>query len=182
MRKPLSKRVRFEVFKRDSFTCQYCGKQPPEVILHVDHIAPVAEGGSDDFDNLITSCQDCNLGKAAVPLGTVAPRPDASLMLAEAAQEMAEVIAYRETLAKKREEEQRLVADFQQLFFDISDADWCPGDAILIEAIDKCRGDYSCVEEAVRATAIKHSSGGLNFNYWPKFFWGCFWNAMRDAS
>lgn len=32
-RKPLSKRIRFEVFKRDSFTCQFCGRTPPEVIL-----------------------------------------------------------------------------------------------------------------------------------------------------
>jgi hypothetical protein len=53
-----------EVFKRDSFTCQYCGKSAPTVILHVDHIKPHSKGGSDDIINLITSCRDCNLGKS----------------------------------------------------------------------------------------------------------------------
>lgn len=64
----LSKRTRFEVFKRDDFTCQYCGKRAPEVVLHVDHIVARANGGSDDAINLRTACVDCNLGKSAVPL------------------------------------------------------------------------------------------------------------------
>ena len=45
-RKPISKKLRFEVFKRDSFTCQYCGKSAPDVVLHIDHIKPVKEGGT----------------------------------------------------------------------------------------------------------------------------------------
>ena len=65
MRKPISKKTRFEVFKRDSFTCQYCGKSAPEVVLHVDHIKPVAEGGNNGMLNLITACAGCNLGKGA---------------------------------------------------------------------------------------------------------------------
>ena len=40
VRKGLSKKIRFEVFKRDQFTCQYCGKQAPNVVLEVDHITP----------------------------------------------------------------------------------------------------------------------------------------------
>ena len=62
-RKPISKSLRFEVFKRDSFKCQYCGASAPDVILEVDHIVPVAEGGENDMMNLITSCRDCNRGK-----------------------------------------------------------------------------------------------------------------------
>ena len=65
MRKAISKRIRFEVFKRDSFTCQYCGAQAPDVVLHVDHINPVAGGGTNDILNLVTSCADCNAGKGA---------------------------------------------------------------------------------------------------------------------
>jgi hypothetical protein len=61
----LSVRVRFEVFKRDRFTCSYCGKTPPDVLLQVDHITPRAAGGTDDITNLTTSCQECNLGKGA---------------------------------------------------------------------------------------------------------------------
>ena len=62
-RKSIPKSVRFEVFKRDSFKCQYCGASAPDVILEVDHIVPVAEGGENDMMNLITSCRDCNRGK-----------------------------------------------------------------------------------------------------------------------
>jgi hypothetical protein len=63
-RKPLSKKIRFEVFKRDSFCCQYCGESAPKVILHIDHVIPVCEGGSDEIMNLVTSCIDCNQGKS----------------------------------------------------------------------------------------------------------------------
>ena len=59
----LSKTLRFEVFKRDKFTCQYCGKKAPDVVLHADHIHPKAEGGTDDPLNLTTACVDCNQGK-----------------------------------------------------------------------------------------------------------------------
>lgn len=62
-RKPISKKMRFEVFKRDSFTCQYCGKSSPDVVLEVDHLKPVASGGKNNLLNLITSCYDCNRGK-----------------------------------------------------------------------------------------------------------------------
>lgn len=63
MRKAISKKIRFEIFKRDSFKCQYCGVSAPDVILHVDHIHPVSKGGDNDISNLITSCFDCNMGK-----------------------------------------------------------------------------------------------------------------------
>ena len=65
---PISKKIRFEVFKRDSFTCQYCGMAAPDVILHVDHIDPKSKGGSDGILNLLTSCSSCNSGKGARPL------------------------------------------------------------------------------------------------------------------
>ena len=52
------------MFQRDKFTCQYCGKTTPEVILEVDHVTPKSKGGTDDFDNLITSCRECNRGKS----------------------------------------------------------------------------------------------------------------------
>lgn len=67
---PLSKKLRFDVFKRDDFTCQYCGRRTPEVVLHVDHIVPKAEGGRDEIENLVAACADCNLGKGARKLAT----------------------------------------------------------------------------------------------------------------
>ena len=64
-RKSITQKVRFEIFKRDSFRCQYCGNSAPDVILNVDHIKPVADGGDNELTNLITSCFDCNQGKKA---------------------------------------------------------------------------------------------------------------------
>jgi len=61
----VSKKTRFAVFTRDDFTCQYCGKRPPDTVLEVDHITPRSRGGTDNIDNLATSCFDCNRGKAA---------------------------------------------------------------------------------------------------------------------
>jgi hypothetical protein len=57
--------LRFNVFRRDNFTCRYCGKQSPEVILHLDHIKPVADSGRDTEENFATSCVDCNQGKSS---------------------------------------------------------------------------------------------------------------------
>lgn len=60
----ISSRVRFEVFVRDKYTCQYCGRKGPDVQLHVDHKHPVSLGGSNVLENLITACSECNLGKS----------------------------------------------------------------------------------------------------------------------
>ena len=60
----VSKKLRFEVFKRDGFTCQYCGGHPPNKVLEADHILAKSKGGTDDINNLITSCFDCNRGKS----------------------------------------------------------------------------------------------------------------------
>ena len=65
-RKAISQKIRYEVFKRDKFRCQYCGKttnNSEDVKLQVDHIVPVFEGGTNELLNLITSCFECNIGK-----------------------------------------------------------------------------------------------------------------------
>lgn len=64
-RKSLTKKTRFEVFKRDSFKCQYCGASAPDAVLVIDHIEPFSKNGADDIMNFITACQPCNAGKGA---------------------------------------------------------------------------------------------------------------------
>lgn len=62
-RKPIKPGLRFKIFSRDSFTCQYCGRSAPEVTLEIDHFKPVSKFGKNDIENLITSCHQCNIGK-----------------------------------------------------------------------------------------------------------------------
>lgn len=61
----ISPKTRWTVFCRDDIRCIYCNRKPPEVTLHVDHKISVAAGGSDELDNLVTACEECNLGKGA---------------------------------------------------------------------------------------------------------------------
>lgn len=64
-RKPgLKKSVRFAVLRRDGFRCVYCGATAAEKKLHVDHVYPRSHGGSDDMENLVASCDECNIGKS----------------------------------------------------------------------------------------------------------------------
>lgn len=61
---PISKSLRFEILARDGFRCGYCGAASSETNLHVDHVIPFAQGGTDEPDNLKAACADCNLGKS----------------------------------------------------------------------------------------------------------------------
>jgi hypothetical protein len=65
LRTGLNPKSRWQVFARDSFTCRYCGKRPPDIILEADHKTSVAQGGKDELENLITACLECNRGKGA---------------------------------------------------------------------------------------------------------------------
>lgn len=63
-RKSISKSIRHEVFKRDNYKCVECGATKEKTVLHIDHIIPVFQGGSDELDNLQTLCEACNLAKS----------------------------------------------------------------------------------------------------------------------
>jgi hypothetical protein len=63
----VTKRLRYEVLRRDNHACRYCGATAPDVKLTVDHVTPQALGGSDDPSNLVTACDACNSGKTSVP-------------------------------------------------------------------------------------------------------------------
>ena len=55
---------RRNIFKRDHFTCQYCGKQPGVDDLTLDHVIPRAQSGESRWDNCVLACLDCNHRKA----------------------------------------------------------------------------------------------------------------------
>lgn len=54
---------RRNVFLRDDHTCQYCGRKSHVRDLNLDHVIPRSRGGGSTWDNLVTSCRDCNLRK-----------------------------------------------------------------------------------------------------------------------
>lgn len=59
----LQKRLtRFEVFNRDRYTCQYCGRETTGITL--DHVIPKSRGGPHRWDNVVGCCFACNLRKA----------------------------------------------------------------------------------------------------------------------
>jgi len=60
---PYSRRValnRENIFIRDSFNCQYCGKEAESI----DHVIPKSKGGSHEWNNVVACCKKCNLLKA----------------------------------------------------------------------------------------------------------------------
>jgi 5-methylcytosine-specific restriction endonuclease McrA len=56
------KLTRFEVFNRDKYTCQYCGKESKALTL--DHVLPRYRGGEHDWENIVSCCFSCNRRKA----------------------------------------------------------------------------------------------------------------------
>jgi 5-methylcytosine-specific restriction endonuclease McrA len=57
--------LRWQVFQRDRWKCVACGRgSHDDVILHVDHILPRSQGGTDSLDNFQTLCDRCNIGKS----------------------------------------------------------------------------------------------------------------------
>lgn len=74
-RRTITPKMRFEVLKRDRFSCVYCGAlASEETQLVVDHIDPFAAGGADDITNYTTACQKCNAGKGTSDVLVDRPR------------------------------------------------------------------------------------------------------------
>lgn len=112
-RKPLSKKLRFEVFKRDAFTCQYCGKKAPDVVLEVDHIKPVSKGGKNELLNLVTACFECNRGKRNIELSDRQELEVQRKRLEELnakREQMKMMLEWKEELSKFRKEQVKVIS------------------------------------------------------------------------
>lgn len=55
---------RRNLYKRDHYTCQYCGRQPGSEELTIDHVLPRSRGGTSTWENCVLACLDCNNRKA----------------------------------------------------------------------------------------------------------------------
>lgn len=180
-RKTIPKRTRFEVFKRDEFACVYCGAHPPNVILHVDHIHPVAEGGTDDIDNLITACAPCNLGKGAELLSTV-PQ-SLTDRAADVAEREEQIRGYREVMEQARQRVEQDVDRVADVFAQMWErqepgCDYTLSDSArmsvrrFIEQLDL----HAVLEAAEIACATRSVRRGKEFRY----FCGICWNRVRE--
>ncbi len=54
---------RKNLWRRDNFTCQYCGKRPPNDEITMDHVSPKTDGGISSFPNCVLACIRCNTKK-----------------------------------------------------------------------------------------------------------------------
>ena len=126
-RKSIPKKIRFEVFKRDKFTCQYCGRSAPDVVLEVDHIKPVAAGGENDILNYVTSCSDCNRGKGKTELDdntAVQKQRHQIELLAERKEQLEMLIEWKEGLSNLDNDiVETLVSHF------INETGYCPDES-----------------------------------------------------
>lgn len=163
----IGKSLRFEVFARDSFVCQYCGQRPPDVILEADHIHPVSRGGLDELINLITSCYDCNRGKRAKVLSEIAPRPDADLMFLRAQQEIAEAERFLETKRRLDAIHAKIVEALQKTWFDYLTADTAPNNKVFAPWIKTYGADE--VEQSIKLASTSYTAGRFGFNRYNTF-------------
>lgn len=89
----ISRRLRFEILRRDNYTCRYCGASSPDATLTVDHVVAITLGGGDEPNNLVTACNDCNAGKSSIAIdsSTVEDVDAAALLFARAVGSAAEL-------------------------------------------------------------------------------------------
>lgn len=175
-RKPLSKKTRFDVFKRDAFTCQYCGSVPPAVVLEVDHIKPVCVGGSDDKENLITACFDCNRGKGADGLHVA---PETIERRAEILAEKHEQLkAYERLIKSRRRCENKLIDEVEDAFrIHFPGYSFSPKFRESVRVFLKSLpGDMVVASMHLACTRIGRRDDSV------KYFCGICWKNIKDAS
>lgn len=176
----VSKRMRFDVFKRDRFTCQYCGRTPPTVILHCDHVIPSSGGGPDEFSNLVTSCEDCNLGKSNVPLSEV---PETVQEKMERTREKREQVeALNELLKEEREAEDSQIEELGLYYFRLISS---KKEYVFVNERERSirvflrRLPYQQIIEAMEIATKIPASLQNDYARW-KYFCGVCWKMIRQ--
>lgn len=174
-RKPLSKKTRFEVFKRDGFRCMYCGAHPPEAMLEPDHIKPVAAGGTNAMDNLITACFACNRGKAARSLDAV-PQSLAD-KAADVQEREAQIKGYEAAMSAKRKRLDRDAWSVMNILLpgaDSASRDWMNSMRMFLDKLG--------LHEVTEAMEIALAKGYYSTEKTWRYFCGICWNKVRKAT
>ena len=175
-RTAISKKTRFEVFKRDGFKCQYCGRSAPDVLLHIDHIKPLAHGGDNSIFNLITACADCNLGKGARELGDSAEINKQKAQLEEINERRLQLqllMQWRDELNDIRMESLEYASSHYEDIFNCTLTD--NGRGILLHEIDQF--GLTSVLDAMDITKIRQR---IAPNERLRYMAGICWNKKRE--
>lgn len=178
----INQTLRFEVFKRDGFHCQYCGDCPPNIVLEIDHIIPKSKGGSDIIDNLVTSCFNCNRGKGNRSLSVSPETLKRKLKLLN--EQTKQLKAYNNYLYQQERQSQRIINKlnlvFGQYFPNLSMSDNFTNNTVkrfikhlptakLTEALTMACSKFQTVEN------IKESANNA-----LQYFCGICWNWIKD--
>ena len=163
----VSKRLRYEILRRDNHACRYCGAEATEKPLQVDHVTPASLGGTDDPSNLATACADCNAGKSS-------SAPDSTLV-DDVAQD---AVRWRKAM-ERAAWEQRELATIREIeieaFHDRWIRGWLPEDwfVSLGRFLDLGLSGPE-LEDLQRTTFAKSRQ-----NFW-NYFCGCAWTSLRQ--
>ena len=175
----VSKRTRFEVLRRDNHVCRYCGAKAPDVTLTVDHVVPVALGGTDHPDNLVAACEDCNRGKASV-------HPDAPLVddVKQDAIRWARamvIVAKQRTRARKKRD---AYVDAFRVAWDVwsygPDRKPLPLPADWRESLGRFYDLGVPVAEIEHYVSVAGGNNRVNYDSTFRYFAGCVWRALED--
>lgn len=169
----VSRRLRFEVLKRDDYTCRYCGANPkntPDIAMEIDHVVAVALGGGDDPTNLVTACQPCNAGKSSVPA-------DAALVDDVAADALRWARAI-EMAAELREVEQSTMDGAVDAIWEVFGSAFCPVD--WEDTVRRFLRRGVSPEEMVRLGRMALGRRNVSSSQVWRYFCGCCWNVVSD--
>jgi len=175
----ISKKVRFEVFKRDGFQCCYCGKTPPEVILELDHIDPKSKGGKDDINNLLTACFDCNRGKRDIPLDKAPPKLSENLEVLKLKEEqLKEYRKFVKKLERQKNADIELINEIYSSFYPEYELAEKFRSVSVKQFLDKL--PLHEVEDAMRKACYKFESGNsADRENAIKYFCGVCWGKIK---
>lgn len=173
----VSKRLRYEILRRDNHTCRYCGATAPEVKLTVDHVIPTALGGTDEPANLVCACEPCNSGKSATPPG--AP------LVADVAEDALRWAAAMKFVAKQQvndiEQEMKMSEMFTEIWTDWENyfgteyhrpLDWRQS----IAAMRRAGAGYVEVAYAINTAVLSKATAE---NKW-RYFCGVVWRGLTE--
>lgn len=178
----VTKRLRFEILRRDGFRCRYCGHTAAVAELRVDHVIPEALGGTDEPSNLVAACDPCNSGKSSIA-------PD-SVIVADVA---ADALRWAAAIKLAAELERRQRSDERDFVMDLLGA--C-GLGVISEHFRRADGKYD-LDPDYAQSILKFRDAGLTHEdivaaanamrarrlpdgrRW-KYFCGVAWQMVRD--